>query len=73
MRMNTSVSRKTKVRLRPSPWDVLVAALVLALAAALALFFLSRAAGGAEGALVCTVSQNGRVLEEIIKEVTKSQ
>lgn len=63
--MNTSVSRKTKVCLRPSPWDILVAALVLALAAALALFFLSRAAGSTEGDLVCTVSQNGRILEEI--------
>ena len=63
--MNTSVSRKTKVRLRPSPWDILVAALVLALAAALDLFFLSRAAGSTEGDLVCTVSQNGRILEEI--------
>ena len=52
MRMNTSVSRKTKVCLRPSPWDILVAALVLALAAALALFFLSRAAGSTEGDLV---------------------
>ena len=56
--MNTSVSRKTKVCLRPSPWD-------MALAAALALFFLSRAAGSTEGDLVCTVSQNGRILEEI--------
>ena len=63
--MNTSVSRKTKVCLRPSPWDILVAALVLALAAALALFFLSRAAGSTKGDLVCTVSQNGRILEEI--------
>ena len=61
--MNTFISPKTKVRLRPSPWDAAVIAAVIAAAAAL--FFLLLPKGAAANALVCTVSQNGQVLDTV--------
>ena len=61
--MNTFISPKTKVRLRPSPWDAAVIAAVIAAAAAL--FFLLLPRGAAANALVCTVSQNGQVLDTV--------
>ena len=51
------------VRLRPSPWDAAVIAAVIAAAAAL--FFLLLPRGAAANALVCTVSQNGQVLDTV--------
>lgn len=61
--MNTSTSLKTNAapRLRPAPWDALVVAVIVALTAALVFFLLPK--GGQSGALTCTISQNGTVLD----------
>lgn len=59
--MNTPISAKTKVRLRPSPWDALVVLAVAALAAGL--FFLLLPKGAAADELECTISQDGKVLD----------
>ena len=59
--MNTPISAKTEVRLRPSPWDALVVLAVAALAAGL--FFLLLPKGAAADELECTISQNGQVLD----------
>lgn len=61
MIMNTPISAKTKVRLRPSPWDALVVLAVAALAAGL--FFLLLPKGAAADELTCTISQDGQVLD----------
>ena len=61
--MSMFISQKIKVRLRPSLWDALVVAAVLAIAAALFLFLLPKAAGS--GDLTCTISQNGQILDTI--------
>ena len=63
--MNTFTSQKTKsaVRLRPSPWDALVILVILALAGALFFGLLQKSSSA--DAIVCTVSQNGRVLDTI--------
>lgn len=61
--MSTLTLTKTDKRLRPSPWDALVVAAVLALAAVL--FFGVVRRGGSVDTLLCTVSQNGQVLDEI--------
>ena len=63
MNMSMFISQKIKVRLRPSLWDALVVAAVLAIAAALFLFLLPKAAGS--GDLTCTISQNGQILDTI--------
>ena len=61
--MNTSSSPKTKrsVRLKPSPWDAAVILIVLTLAGGLFFSFLAK--GTSDGAPICTISQDGSVLE----------
>ena len=72
MNMNTSTSLKTKsaVRLRPSPWDALVVAAVLALALVLFLCLLSKNSGSE---ILCTVSQNGETLDSFPLRETAAQ
>ena len=61
--MNISTSPKTKssLRLRPSPWDLLVVIAITALAAGLFFLFLPKDPG--DGSMLCTVSQSGQVLD----------
>ena len=61
--MSTFPSPKTEARLRPSPWDALVIAAVLAAAAALVFLLLPKSSPA--DALVCTVSQDGQVLDTV--------
>ena len=69
--MNTSSSPKTKSpRLRPAPWDAAVVLVIVALAAFLFLFLLPR--GSSDGAPLCSVSQDGAVLEQISLRDTAS-
>ena len=60
--MNTSSSKKTESnpRLQPSLWDAAVILPILALAALLFFSFLPQRT---DGALLCTVSQDGAVLD----------
>ena len=64
--MNTSISQKPNVRLRPSPWDALVVAAILALTALLFLLFLPKKDAG--DTTLCTISQNGQQLAEFCLE-----
>lgn len=63
--MNTPTSRKTepRVRLRPALGDAVVVLAVLLLAGALFFSFFSQKSTDSD--LICTVSQNGQVLDEI--------
>lgn len=63
--MNTSISPETKprARLRPAPGDALIVLAVLMLAGALFFSFFSQQETDHD--LICTVSQNGQVLDEI--------
>lgn len=67
--MNTPTSRKTesRARLRPAPGDAVVVLAVLLLAGALFFSFFSQKDSDSD--LICTVSQNGQVLDEITLSV----
>jgi hypothetical protein len=56
---------KSSVKLRPTPWDAVVAAAIAAAAILLGVVLWGRAAAAPSGDLTAVISQNGQVLYEI--------
>lgn len=58
---------KSSVKLRFSPWDIIVVAVIAAAAILLGIFLTGHASGTeSTGSLICTVNQNGKTLEKVV-------